>query len=150
MNTWRLMTHHSDKKGALEWARKNERIAIGWGDIGSLTKYGSMEEIKTAIKAQPKYPKYPNAASMGPTLRDFYTEMQHGDLVILSTGRRELVVEVVGDYEWRENPELEGDYFHQRRVRLTTRNPEDVWHQAGASFPVGQSRYRTLLRCVAR
>lgn len=150
MNTWRMMTHHRNAKGALDWTRKNERIAIGWGDIGSLTNYGSMEEVKTAIKAQLNYPDYPNAASMGPTLWDFYTEMKHGDLVILSTGKRELVVEVVGDYEWRGNPDLEGDYFHQRRVRLTTLSPEKVWQEAGASFPVGQSKYRTLLRCVAR
>ncbi len=150
MNTWRLMTHHENPKGALEWMRKNERIAIGWGRIGDLRTYNfqSPEEIKAVLRAHPIYPKYPNAASMGPSLWDFYVTMQKGELVILSTGKRELVVEVIGDYEWRENPDLEGDYFNQRRVRLTTLNPEKVWHEAGANFPQGQSRYRTLLRCV--
>jgi predicted Mrr-cat superfamily restriction endonuclease len=134
----------------LDWTRKNERIAIGWGDIGSLTSYRSVEEVKTAIKAQSRYHQYPNAALMGPSLWDLYTEMQKGDLVILSTGKREQVVEVVSAYEWCQNPDFEGNYWHQRRVKLTTRNPEKVWHEAGASFPVGQSRYRTLLRCTTR
>lgn len=150
MNTWRLMTYHTKPNPMLEWTRKNERIAIGWGDISALTNFHSVEEVKTAIKAQPRYHQYPNAAWQGPSLWDLYVTMQKGDLVILSTGKRELVVEVVGDYEWRQTPDFEGNYWHQRGVRLTTQNPEKVWHEAGASFPVGQSRYRTLLRCVAR
>ncbi len=150
MNTWRLMTYHTKPNLMFDWTRQNERIAIGWGGIGALTNFRSVEEIKAAIKAQPRYHEYPNAASTGPSLWDFYTEMQKGDLVILSTGKRELVVEVVGDYQWCQTPDFEGNYWHQRRVKLTTLNPEKVWHEAGASFPIGQSRYRTLLRCMAR
>ena len=150
MNTWRLMTYHTKPNPMLEWTRKNERIAIGWGDIGSLTNFRSVEEVKTAIKARPRYPKYPNAALLGPSLWDLYVTMQKGDLVILSTGKRELVVEVVGDYEWNQDPDFEGNYWHQRRVKLTILNPEKVWHEAGAKFSIGQSRYCTLLRCVTR
>ena len=150
MNTWRLMTYHAKPNPMLDWTRQNVRIAIGWGDIGSLSNFHSVEEVKTAIKARPRYPQYPNAGSTGPSLWDFYTEMRRGDLVILSTGKRELVVEVVGDYEWRQSPDFEGNYWHQRRVKLTALNPEKVWRGAGAGFPIGESRYRTLLRVVAR
>lgn len=149
MTTWRLMTYHEKPNPMLDWTRENERIAIGWGDIGALTKFNSVEEVKAAIKTRPRYPQYPNAASTGPSLWEFYTEMQIGDLVILRGGKH-IVVEVVGDYEWNKTPAFAGNYWHQRRVKLTTLNPEATWHQAGGNFPVGQSRYRTLLRVVAR
>jgi hypothetical protein len=52
--------------------------------------------------------------------------MQKGDLGILSTAaRRELVVEVRGEYEWCEDGPVFGDgYTHQRLVRLMAMDPD--------------------------
>lgn len=78
--------------------------------------------------------------------------LQHhakGDLVILSTAqRRELVVEVRGEYEWCEDGPVFGDgYNHQRLVRLTSMDPNRTWRGAGAKPAPGHSPRWTLIQC---
>lgn len=88
MKVWRLITHHADPGGALDWCWRNRRIAIGWGQIGNIDVegYNSASEIADAITQH-----YPNDAGSGggPSLWNFYKKMQKDDLVILSTGRPE-------------------------------------------------------------
>ena len=51
MNIYRMIAHHTDKPAAMEWTRKNRRIAIGWGDTGDVAAYESKAEIKAALPA---------------------------------------------------------------------------------------------------
>jgi predicted Mrr-cat superfamily restriction endonuclease len=152
MNVWRLISHHEDRAGAVAWTKKNGRIAIGWGIIGDIRahNYQSADEIADAIRVAYRTYKHPvrNFHSGGHSLWDLYASMKDGDLVILAgTTTRELVVEIEGPYEWRENTPLAGDnYNHQRRARVRNLNPELVWRAAGARYVEGASVYRTLIR----
>lgn len=152
MNVWRLMTHHENPESALAWSILNNRIAIGWGNLGdlSLQQLQSPAEISGLIRYY--YPGLRNSGTGGKSLWNFYSVMQKGDLVILSVGRRALAVEVVGDYEFSDAPvlngvELSGDYCHQRQVKPSGWDVEKLWHIAGAKITEGQSRYQALVRC---
>lgn len=147
MNVWRLITHHENKEAALFWIRQNGRIAIGWGDIGDIRKraYGSKDETADAVRRA--YPQLRNSGSGGISLWDFYSGMVPGALVVLSASKaRELVVEVQGDYEWREQSPLDGDYHHQRQVLIRRDlSPDEIWRKAGGAAP-GQNVHCTLIR----
>lgn len=73
---WRLVTHHINTETALRWTRREERIAIGWGDIGDIRAQGyqSVEDIGEAIKNS--YPKAENSGQGSRNLWDFYSTMQ--------------------------------------------------------------------------
>ena len=153
MNIWRLITHHEDADGALAWTCQNGRIAIGWGKIGDLRHqvFNSSKEVGVIIRRY--YPELNNSGLGGISLWNFYSQMQKGDLVILSSSRpRELVVEVQGEYKYSTIPkvngvELSGHYQHQRRVQVSEWNPEELWHLAGARPATGQNIRQTLIKC---
>lgn len=154
VNVWRLITHHSDRQGALAWTKQNGRIALGWGVIGDLREqgFGSADDIRDAIRQAYRDGRHPtqNSGNGGPSLWDFYRTMQPDDLVILSAKlARELVVQVEGPYEWREDvplPEIYKHYNYQRRVRIACLDPEAVWRAGGGGYVAGASVYRTLIR----
>lgn len=153
-NVWRLKTHHEYPEAALEWTRLNNRIALGWGDVGDIgvQGYSSAQHISDAIRVAYNSPT--NAAHGGLNLWSFYNEMKPHDLIILSsTTPRSLVVEVMGDYVWEpEKPHFIYDepteYQHQRRVRLSAWGPEDLWRTAGKKHAPGQSPAWPLFRCA--
>lgn len=155
MNVWRLISHHQNQARALAWTKRTGKIAIGWGAIGDTEAqdYKSVDDIGAAIRKH--YPTLQNSGLGGPSLWDFYEGMQPGDLVILSGSQpRELAVEVQSEYFWtEEKPELDGneiggDYQHQRRIKISTWNPEVLWKMAGGCPTKGQSIRRSLIRCV--
>jgi len=88
-NVWRLITHHQDPSGALAWIRQNNRISVGWSDVGDLRKrdYNTPAEIGAAIRAVKKYCELHNSHLGGASLWNFYAEVGIGDLVILSDKR---------------------------------------------------------------
>ena len=143
-----MIAHHTDRGAAVDWTRANRRIAIGWGKIGDIARFHSQGAVKAAIKNAYPVPPYKNNAHLGaPSLWDFRNHMKRGDLVILS-GRvsRELVVEVVGDYEFVAGlSPLSGEYHHQRAIELTEFDPEKLWLAAGQA--PGKPRYQTLVAC---
>ncbi len=147
MNVWRLITHHKDRDSALFWSRQNGRIAIGWGAIGNIRDegYDSADDITAAIRR--RYPEQRNPHLGGSSLWDFYARMQENDLVILRASKaRDLAVEVEGDYEFKEESPLGGDYQHQRSVVIRRDlSPEDLLLKAGNAS--GQNTYQTLIRC---
>ena len=148
MDVYKMITHHTDKPGAIAWTRENRRIAIGWGKIGDVARYEDENAIKDAIKARYPIPPYKNNAHLGaPSLWDFCHTLTTGDLIILS-GRiaRELVVEISGDYEFVAGASpLFGEYNHQRPIEITRYDPEELWLVAGGA--PGKSRYQTLVQC---
>jgi hypothetical protein len=154
VNVWRLIPHHADKDLALAWSRYNRRIAIGWGRVGDIKErgYRTSAEIGAAIRKY--YPELHNSGLGGPSLWNFYAEMQKGDLVILSASKpRELVVEVDGEYEFRHvgltlnGVPIIGDYWNQRMVQISNWDPDDLWHLAGARPAPRQSSRWTLFKC---
>jgi predicted Mrr-cat superfamily restriction endonuclease len=148
MNVWRLViTHKSDPKPMLEWAKKNGRIAIGWGLIGSIkdNRYYSPQDISDAIKKY--YPGLSNAGHGGASLYSFYCNVQYGDLVILTKVKRYLVMEVTGDYEFnKSDPTPSGDYQHQREAKVLPINTDKLWQLAGATHAEGHNFYWTLCK----
>ena len=94
-----------------------------------------------------KYPGLDNSHLGGSSLWDFYSNMQSGDLVVLSASKpRVLVVEVEGEYEWASESPFEGDYQHQRRVIIRRDlSPEDIWKKAGRA--ARQNVHQTLIQC---
>ena len=148
MTIWRMIVHHTDKPAAIEWTRKNRRIAIGWGDIGDVAAYGAKADIKNAIKTRYLPPHPNNGGSGSESLWSFCHDVQIGDLVILSGDKsRELVVEVTGDYEYVEaKPPLFGEYNNQRKIEVTEYDGNTLWEAAGG-LEIGVSRYRTLVKC---
>lgn len=148
MTIWKMIAHHTDRATATEWTRKHRRIAIGWGKIGDLAAYNSIDEIKAAIKEEYPVPEYKNnAGNGGPSLWDFANTMKKGDLVIVSGAKGfELVVKVVGDTEFVEGDwPLDGEYYYQRVVELTEYDGNKLWATAGGV--AGVSPYRTLVKC---
>ena len=148
VNVWRLIAHHQDPGWAITWSQRNGRIAIGWGLVGDLRQqsFASAAEISAAIRR--KYPMHTNSGLGGPSLWNFYAEIQQRDLVILSSGRRrELVLEVQGDYEWTE-PSDPKEYPHQRRARVRRLDPDHLWRMAGLGPALGQNSRWTLFRCA--
>ncbi len=91
-------------------------IAIGWNDVGDLSKVSNPEEIKKIVRE--KYPEY-KLGKLNITagqLIKFRFEFKKGDYVITYNPekRRYLVGEIIGDYEY--NTKLL-DYYHIRRVK---------------------------------
>ena len=125
------------------------RVAdIGWGDIGDVAAYESKSDIKSALAAHYPLPIRNNFKSGSESLWSFCHDVRIGDLIILSGDKsRELVVKVVGDYEFvaGDSP-LYGEYNHQRAIEIAQYDGEKLWRAAGG-LEAGVSVYRTLVRC---
>ena len=150
MNVWRLITHHTHQAHTLSWTEKTGCLAIGWGRIGDIGKngYKSARAISIAIKEH--YPDLNNAGQGGTPLFSFYSEVQPGDLVILSTARkRSLVMEIEGDYEFKDDPEPSpiGDYQHQRRGIVLSIDADKLWVAAGSAAATGYSSRWAFIKC---
>lgn len=150
---WKLIPHHSDRKTALAWTIKDQRIAIGNGFTGDLLapKYANSGFIKVVIQAAYDAGTHPsdNAHEGSLSLWNLVHEMKTGDYVIMGGSKaRETVVEVVGDYFFVDEPHpVLGNYQHQRKVRLTDISAEALWKLAGGKIEAGRSPYATLARC---
>lgn len=87
----------------------------------------------------------------GTQLWNFCYILAAGDLVILSTGKyRALVVQVQGDYEFvsPDAAPLVGDFQHQRRVLITTIDPNNLWHLAGSQAASGHNIRWAFVKCL--
>lgn len=153
MTVWRLILHHQDPGVALEWTRSNKRIAVAWGYIGDIKEhnYLSSKDIGAAIRCN--YPELRNSGLGGPSLWNFYQEMQRGDLVIVAKGssgkspNRCCVVRIVGDYEYRtQDSKKLHDYDHQRKITFTDLDADKLWEEVGGAA-TGESIRRAVIRC---
>ena len=151
-NVWRLIAHHENSVDVVPLIRREGRVWMGWHEAGDLrvNPYGSPKEITRTLQHELPTRSSSNCANGGVCLWRFYHDMQPGDLVIVSSKRgRELVVEVVGPYEWlpEPGPPLTPDYRHSRRVRLTGLDPDTLLAQAGG-MAAGENVRWTLFRCA--
>lgn len=149
ITVWRLIAHHAVPDDALRWSAQTNRIAMGWGGIGSIEagRYASARDISDAIRDAD--PDLPNRGSGGVCLYDFCFRMEIGDLVIVSgNGRRSLVMEVEGDYEFKPDPEPEPiGYQHQRKATSLPIDPDELWRQSGGGPRDGHNSRWTLIEC---
>jgi predicted Mrr-cat superfamily restriction endonuclease len=150
MNVWRLIPHFTEKSAGLAWCIKNNRIAIGWGRIGDLAAMAPTsdtqitEAIATAYAGENLRP----GAMGGPSLWQFFQEVQEYDLVVVrADASRSVVMEVTGPYEWMESePGLPGEFQHQRSAELTEYDPIRVMTRAKLSPGKQEPVSRVLTR----
>lgn len=151
MKVWRLITHHvaDQKEVMLRWALTSQRLAIGWGLIGDLSKshHSSPESIRKSILQE--YLGIKNARAGGQSLWDMWRTVRRDDLVIVSTGRRRAaVMRVVGPYEFDrigQAPPLHG-YQHQREGEMLDTDPDVLWDRAGG-MATGYNVYSPFVPC---
>jgi predicted RNA-binding protein with PUA-like domain len=87
----------------LDDVKVNNRLRIGWDELGDLTNYSSREQIKQALSE--KYAEGGESQDNNTSAcDDFVNKMQNGDIVILKGGVVSLygVGHVVGDYQYDE------------------------------------------------
>lgn len=103
-------------------------ISIGWNELGDLTKFQTVDDIRAAYIScygNPKPAKTANAVAM---LRKFRDEIQKGDTVIsYSSERREyLVGEDQGHYQYMPEDKQIGGHSHTRTVNWLGSISRDV------------------------
>ncbi len=94
-----------------------EVIALGWGELGDLARYRTLDAMRTAVASAFPSARPGTVVVNGSTLHKFKSVLMQGDRVVTydPNSRQYLVGTIVGDYEHR--PELIADYPHIRRVR---------------------------------
>ncbi|HEX5758012.1 MAG TPA: HNH endonuclease [Thermoanaerobaculia bacterium] len=148
MRIWRLIAHKIDPRRAVEWSIENGRIAVGWGRIGDLREVGAPTADYIGARIGEVYPDIRNARTGGPSLSNFFSGIQIGDLAIIAGGgRRFHVAEVTGPYTWRSEPDSLDDYQHQRSVVVTDDDPNALWSALGGRIAPAQNSYLTVALC---
>jgi len=147
MAIWKITTHHDQPEDAFSAWRSRGLVAVGWTNIGDLTKLSprSSSEIGAYIRAE--YPNLPNSGTGGPSLWNFYSNVRVGDHVIaVSKGKRLGVMLVTGEYfHAREDDGVLG-YGHIRRAEFTAIDAELLWHSV-QTVALGQSIQWTVGLC---
>ncbi len=125
-NYWRVRPG----RDAVYWTqfRDLERIAAGWDDIGSLTKYSSKEGIKAALLA--KQNKAPQAVANIANQLNHLRTMKIGDRIFILGQRTILGIgEITDNYEYVQGewPTGSQDYNHHHyQVRWLNLTPKSI------------------------
>lgn len=148
MTIWRLIAHHEDPDAAIAEMKRRNRIAIGWSDVGDLSKAKvSRSSDITQLISETHHP-IENTHLGGPSLWNIYYEMQKGDMVILNArSRRKCVFQVIGSYVFEADEGQILGYAHQRSACLTSMDADTLWEKAGNVVAKGQNIRWTLAAC---
>ncbi len=150
MKIWRLITHHELGEEVARWSRREGAIAIGFGGTGDLSQrhFRNASELTQIIAAHHSHNSVSNCVNGGRSLWRLYSEMQNGDLVILSAGsaRRVLTMRVTGGYFF-VGDEYPPYYEHRRKAEAVSVDPNRLWKISGGAAE-GESIRRTLIRCA--
>lgn len=152
MNIWRLMSNHVPERTAefAEWSRRKGQLAIGWGQMGDLSKlsFHNEAELKHLVFGTHPSNTSNSCANGGRSLWRFYNDMQIGDLVIISaSGSRKQTMHVTGDYYYVNNgDDLSHYYEHRRKAEVVPIDPNLLWQAVNRVAP-GEGIYGTLVRC---
>lgn len=151
MAIWRLITHHTHPKDALNWYLQHHIIALGWGDyVDDLRRLivGNQQAIAKLVDEG-------NKGECGRCLWDFWQEMKLGDLVILRFDSvNHAVVRITSDYFFDQTyppnfNQIQWDgYYHRRRIEPTQQDPDLLWKQT--EFGLGTSKRFALCHRVYR
>lgn len=143
MNIWRLIAHHKDCEEAIKLMKYTNRLAIGWSEIGKLNDFKSQNDISNAIRKH--YPNLKNSQTGGPSLWNFYKEVQIGDLVIVNVnGKKDSVFEIIDDYEYVTEKQSLLGYQHQRKAVLRDINAKQLWK----GVVNGENQRWTFVKCI--
>ena len=148
MNIWRLMAHHQPEHydEVIRWSRVNGTIAIGWGRVGDLNERCPQNERHLSTLVKEAYRQWnDNGVYGGRSLWRLHNDIQIGDLVILNTKRRQLTMQVTGDYYYADD-DFPYDYRHRRKAQSLPINPDWLWKRSGGMAP-GENVFWTLFRC---
>ncbi len=151
MNIWRLIPHHEQPAEFAEWSRSNGVLAIGWGLMGDLRQHHFRDEAELKQLTARTHPGYSTNSWVngGRSLWRFYSEMQIGDLVIISaSGSRKLTMRVTGNYYFVNLGDDPSHYYeHRRNAEVVPIDPNLLWQAANRVAP-GEGIYTTLVRCA--
>lgn len=148
MNIWRLIAHHEKAGDAIELMKSQNRIAIGWSEIGDLSMAHPKDQSEITNLILQSDRSHKNAHLGGPSLWNLYKELQKGDFVILNAnGKRRCVFEVAGPYLYESGDNQILGYGHQRPAFLTSIDPNQLWSNSGSSVLLGQNVRWTLAAC---
>jgi hypothetical protein len=148
VNVWRLVAHHEDPKGAIEWSIATGKVAVGWGSAGDLRDLAPSSGTDISHTLPSVYPDLQNAHLGGPSLWNFFKLMKIGDLAIVSGGgARSHVVEITGDYFFASARDSFGDYFHQRTAVVTDKDPDELWASVCSKVQEGNNVRWTVALC---
>jgi hypothetical protein len=144
MNIWRLIPHHEFKTKACEAYIQAGRIAVGWNDVGDLSRWvpRSADEVRDAIKRD--MPHLNNAHLGGPSLWNFWCVMKVGDLVIAPHPKGRPVFEVTGKYEYLNDAIQTAGYHNTRRAELTDIDGNALWEELGGAVAPGEPHYQSV------
>lgn len=104
-------------------------MAIGWGEIGDLSKFEDKNQIKEVMKQVYKQPdrSFKNA---GLATWQFAKEMKVGDVIFVKRGTSQIVGRGVVDSDYMYDEYQPGDYKNVRKVKWTHKGEwEHPWHQ---------------------
>ena len=149
MNIWRLIANNWHPMEMAEWSRREGAIAVGWGGIGDLRKrrFGSEAELKQLTANNNLGGNVSNWVNGGGSLWRLHSEMQIGDLVIISASiRRVLTMRVTGDYYFVDN-DPSNSYEHRRKAEVVLIDPNGLWQFSGG-MATGENIRRALIRCA--
>lgn len=152
VNVWRLIPYHRKERAAefAEWIRREGTLAIGWGGIADLSQLHFRDEAQLRRLVAEACPgNTPNSrANEGRSLWRFYSQMQIGDLVIVSaSGTRTQTMRVTGGYYYVNNADDPTHHYeHRRRAEVVPIDPNRLWHVTGGAAQ-GEGIYSTLVRC---
>lgn len=151
MKIWRLIAHHATPDLAVTWSIESGRIAVGWAEIGDLRKLRCQNARDISARIRVAYPEDTNAHTGGPSLWNFFSEMEIGDLVIISAGgRRYHVAEVTGPYIWVSAADsFDSDYLHQRAAVIAEDDPDALWASLSSKVAEGENLRWTVALCSA-
>ena len=130
--------HDRDQRlTVIRWARENERVGIGWDDLGDIRQYETVDQITDAAIEVYHGMGLRNVHRCGAQLWNFCRTMQSQGLVILKTGRwQESVVMRVREQPYEYVLDNEAPPFglqHQRKVEVTNVDPQALWQRRPAA-----------------
>lgn len=146
VNVWRLMAHHCEDchLPMIRWSIANNRIAIGWGQVGSLfqAEYTTPEAIRTAARRIANHVNDEGA-------REFLRRPLLGiNLANFRGGARPFHAQVQGD----PHPNLQAMQCGDLVILKTNIGPQDGWTNSVVMRVTGAYEYvdpPQALPCVA-
>lgn len=140
MRIWKLISHHEQGSEAFDEFCERGVVSVGWSEIGDLASRqpSSSREIASWIRGE--YPHLNNSQTGGPSLWNFYAEMQLGDHVIVaSQGHRFGVFQITGNYEFCSEASAVLGYRNLRSAQLTNLNADELWAACGRQAAPGHA-----------
>lgn len=121
------------------WCQENSMMCIGWSEMGDLSVFGSLEEVRS--KMQIVY-NNPESSFKNDSLAvwEFVREMKPGDIVIAKKGKSKIIGKgtVTGNYIYNTSY---GEYCNVRSVKWTHVGEWDAPHESAMKTLTDITKY---------